>query len=61
MLCAFFLFATAVSNVKVDVAVDLTKPLANFEHYWKRSFGSGHAALSLRPDWQAHLKQAVRF
>ena len=25
----------------------------------KRSFGSGHATLTLRPDWQKHLVQAV--
>ena len=30
-----------------------------FDHYWKKSFGSGHASLTLRPDWQAHLKLAT--
>jgi xylan 1,4-beta-xylosidase len=42
-----------------EVAVDLTSPTTAFEHYWKKSFGSGHASLTLRPNWQAHLKLAV--
>ena len=52
---------TCASGVNVDVSVGLTKQAAfsNFAHYWKRSFGSGHAFLSIREDWQAHLKQAV--
>ena len=41
------------------VTVDLTAAPQPFEHYWKKSFGSGHASLTLRPDWQAHLKRAV--
>jgi hypothetical protein len=41
------------------VTVDLTSKPQPFEHYWKKSFGSGHASLTLRPDWQAHLKLAV--
>jgi len=39
--------------------VDLTAPTTPFAHYWKKSFGSGHASLTLRTDWQAHLKLAV--
>jgi xylan 1,4-beta-xylosidase len=56
------LIAVAVASlpdVPVDVVVDLTATAAPFSHYWKKTFGSGHAALSLRADWQAHLKQAV--
>ena len=30
-----------------------------FEHRWKRSFGSGHASLTLRDDWRAHLMAAA--
>ena len=51
----------AQQAVQVEVEVDLTattRPYA-FKHYWKRIFGSGHAALTVRPDWQDHLKQAV--
>ncbi|CAB9527953.1 Beta-xylosidase [Seminavis robusta] len=45
----------AVTDI-VTVALDKKRP---FTHYWKRSFGSGHAALTLRLDWQAHLRRAV--
>ena len=40
------------------VTVDLgsARPLA---HYWKRCFGSGHAALTLRQDWRDALTAAV--
>lgn len=46
----------------VPVAVDVDGSAASkaFPPFWKRSFGSGHAALTLRPDWQAHLARAVR-
>jgi len=59
VLAAFV--AAAGADVSVDVAVDARSPRSYkpFAHYWKRSFGSGHAALSLRPDWQDHLKRAV--
>ena len=40
------------------VRVDLSKTVP-FEHYWKRSFGSGHATLTLRNDWRRQLKQAI--
>ena len=45
--------------VPVTVTVDTTAKAAQFPPYWKRSFGSGHAAITLRDDWQSHLKQAV--
>jgi hypothetical protein len=51
--------AAALPVVPVEVMVDLSSPPAPFPHYWNSMFGSGHAALSLRPDWQAHLQQAV--
>lgn len=44
--------------VEVRVEVDLAAAAATpFPHYWKTTFGSGHARLSLRDDWQAHLKK----
>lgn len=52
--------ARTASPVPVTVAVDLSAPAKAFPHYWKRSFGSGHARLSLRTDWQGHLKEAVQ-
>lgn len=44
-----------------EVTIDVTGSTAPkpFDHYWKRSFGSGHASLTLRSDWQAHLKLAT--
>jgi xylan 1,4-beta-xylosidase len=36
-----------------------TVAATTFVHRWKRSFGSGHASLALRPDWRAHLVRAV--
>jgi hypothetical protein len=44
-----------------EVAVDATAsaPVKSFAHYWKKAFGSGHAKLTLRKDWQDHLKQAT--
>ena len=49
----------AFGSIGVSVVVDTTAPRTPFEHVWKRSFGSGHAKLTNRPDWQAHLAQAV--
>ena len=45
------------STVTVDASASRARP---FAHYWKRAFGSGHALLTLRADWQAHLVLAVR-
>ena len=48
------------SPAAVQIAVDLTAASARpFPHYWKRSFGSGHAALVMRDDWRAHLALAA--
>ena len=38
--------------------VDLGGATTPLPHSWKRIFGSGHAALGLRKDYQAQLKQA---
>ena len=44
-------------------AAELTLELGGagtpFPHYWKRCFGSGHAYLGTRADWQQHLQLAV--
>ena len=45
--------------VPVTVDVDASASPTPFPPYWKRSFGSGHAAITLRPDWQHHLQRAV--
>ena len=45
------------NTVVVDVDASTKTP---FDYYWKRTFGSGHAKLTLRPDWQQHAAQAVK-
>ena len=49
------------SDLFVNVSVDLrdTGNSRPFVHRWKKSFGSGHAALTLRDDWREHLSRAV--
>ena len=49
------------SNIFVNVSVDLRDASHSepFIHRWKKSFGSGHAALTLRDDWREHLSRAV--
>jgi xylan 1,4-beta-xylosidase len=47
-----------VEPLAVDVTVN-TMEVSPFVHTWKRSWGSGHAALTLRDDWRQHLKMAV--
>ena len=49
----------AVVNSPVTVTIDNSET-TSFPPYWKRSFGSGHAALSLREDWQDALARATR-
>ena len=44
-------------SVVVDVDASTKTP---FDYYWKRTFGSGHAKLTLRSDWQQHAAQAVK-
>ena len=51
----------APAPAAVEVVVDAADANAAtpFVHRWKRSFGSGHAALTLRDDWRAHMRQAA--
>jgi xylan 1,4-beta-xylosidase len=62
-LLAAFLATAAEGAVAVDIDVDASSAgrgsAAAFPPYWKRSFGSGHAKLTLRDDWRAHFKLAV--
>ena len=44
---------------RVSVTLDLGGPTTPFPHYWTRSFGSGHALMGTRADWQTHLRLAV--
>jgi hypothetical protein len=45
-----------VVDVHVDAAQSMGSP---FVHKWKRSFGSGHASLTLRDDWRQQATQAA--
>ena len=45
-------------SFKATVRVDLGGAQTPLPHSWKRIFGSGHAALGLREDYQLQLKQA---
>ena len=51
--------ALASPSHVVGVAVDARGSGEVLVHKWKRSFGSGHAGLTLREDWRAHASQAV--
>ena len=49
----------AAEPTVVRVSVDATGAGQPFVHRWKRSFGSGHASLTLRDDWRAQASQAA--
>ena len=55
-LLATFTGASGPDLVLVNLHANASTP---FPHYWKRSFGSGHAKLTLRKDWRDHLVRAV--
>ena len=46
-------------DTAATVDATATARVTPFAHYWKKAFGSGHASLTLRLDWQAHLKLAT--
>ena len=60
VLCAIACLFAKCGAIPVfdQVRVDLSET-ESFSHYWKRSFGSGHATLTLREDWRRQLKQAI--
>ena len=51
--------AFASSPSAVSVSIDVTGATTAFPHNWERSFGSGHALLATRADWQQHLQICV--
>jgi xylan 1,4-beta-xylosidase len=59
MLLSPLFFATTTGAAAVDLAVDLAAPAKEFPHFWERCFGSGHALLGTRADWQEHMRLAV--
>ena len=38
------------------IAIDASKQTAGNPHFWSAAFGTGRAVLSLRSDWQTHIK-----
>ena len=58
VLLALLPASLAVLDV-VEVSVDASGGGDHFVHKWKRSFGSGHAQLTLRDDWRAQASQAA--
>ena len=50
---------TASATITDHVTINLDSPTTSFPHYWKLAFGTGHATLTLRSDWQNSLTQAT--
>jgi xylan 1,4-beta-xylosidase len=42
---------------RVNLDLDLAATASPLRHYYEMCVGSGHAALALRADWQAHLRK----
>ena len=59
MMAIWAALTLAAASAMVRVDVDVHGPTTALEPYWKRSFGSGHAALGLRDDWQAALARGA--
>jgi len=51
--------AAAAAAVSVDIRAAAPLPPSAFPHFWSRVFGSGHGALTLRPDWQNAATEAA--
>ena len=43
----------------INVTLDVSGATETFPHNWERAFGSGHALLATRADWQQHLQKCV--
>ena len=56
---ALALLAASAAQQDVTVEVDVSAVGRSFPQYWRRSFGSGHASLGLREDWQAALARGA--
>jgi xylan 1,4-beta-xylosidase len=65
--CPRYLLATAaiglalvtgqpVASAATTITVDASKQTAGNPHFWSAAFGTGRAVLSLRGDWQTHIK-----
>src|SRR5690348_2170276 len=59
LLCAALLLMAACASAQGGFTVNVSlhggsKP---FKHFWKRCFGSGHASVALRADWQEQVRE----
>ena len=68
MMMTFFVLASAAAAPSpamasklpaVSVTVNGNSATRPFPHNWERCFGSGHALLATRADWQAQLQRSV--
>jgi xylan 1,4-beta-xylosidase len=48
------------SAAGTSITVDASKQTAGNPHFWSAAFGTGGAHLSLRSDWQTHIKIGAR-
>eukprot|EP01051_Picozoa_sp_SAG22_P029317 SAG22_NODE_10804_length_515_cov_0.985577_1_plen_106_part_01 len=60
MLALSLLAACTVPAAAAAAAAEYTVGTAStsFAHHWEECVGSGHASLTLRADWRAHLTRA---
>ena len=62
-MAAFLLLALAFFGATdlpaVDITLEVTGAVDPFPHNWERTFGSGHALLALRADWQQQMQRSV--
>jgi xylan 1,4-beta-xylosidase len=58
-IALFFILLASDANCETkQFAVNASKPVAEWTHFWERCVGSGHAALALRADYQQQLTKA---
>jgi len=59
LMCCFHLSSSSVASLgdSLQFSVDMTTT-TEWDHYWERCVGSGHALLGLRHDWREHLAKA---
>lgn len=51
--------SASVATQQADYTVEVSSP-STFPHVWEECVGSGHASLTLRADWRAHLTRVSR-
>lgn len=62
LLIVFLLLSNVYGRLHAEIKsyeVNISNTTAEWVHYWERCVGSGHAALSLRADYQSQLTQTT--